>query len=76
MHDDAEHRITELEIRLAWQDDLLETQNLTLVRQQQQLDLMQQQLRRLYDMLTQSAAAPGESGSLLAQLQQEIPPHY
>lgn len=76
MHDDAEHRITELEIRLAWQDDLLETQNLTLVRQQQQLDLMQQQLRRLYDMLTQSAAASGESGSLLAQLQQEIPPHY
>ena len=35
---------------------------------------MQQQLRRLYDMTTQQGQA--ESGSLLAQLQQEIPPHY
>ena len=72
----AEDRLTELEIRLAWQDDLLETLNITLTRQQQQMDLMQQQLRRLYEMLNQHSPAPGESGSLLAQLQQEIPPHY
>ncbi|MCK6437193.1 SlyX family protein [Rivihabitans pingtungensis] len=73
MHD-TEDRITELEIRLAWQDDLLDNLNQALIRQQQQLDLMQQQLRRLYDMTTQQGQA--ESGSLLAQLQQEIPPHY
>lgn len=73
MHD-TEDRITELEIRLAWQDDLLDNLNQALIRQQQQLDLMQQQLRRLYDMTTQQSQA--ESGSLLAQLQQEIPPHY
>ncbi len=71
---DTEDRITELEIRLAWQDDLLDNLNQALIRQQQQLDLMQQQLRRLYDMTTQQGQA--ESGSLLAQLQQEIPPHY
>lgn len=52
MHD-TEDRITELEIRLAWQDDLLDNLNQALIRQQQQLDLMQQQLRRLYDMTTQ-----------------------
>ncbi|HNX70016.1 SlyX family protein [Rivihabitans pingtungensis] len=73
MHD-TEDRITELEIRLAWQDDLLDNLNQALIRQQQQLDLMQQQLRRLYDMTTQQGQV--ESGSLLAQLQQEIPPHY
>ena len=73
MHD-TEDRITELEIRLAWQDDLLDNLNQALIRQQQQLDLMQQQLRRLYDMTTQQGQI--ESGSLLAQLQQEIPPHY
>lgn len=71
---DTEDRITELEIRLAWQDDLLDNLNQALIRQQQQLDLMQQQLRRLYDMTTQQGQV--ESGSLLAQLQQEIPPHY
>lgn len=73
---DTEHRLTELEIRLAWQDDLLEDLNLTLARQQRQIELMQQQLCRLYAMLNQSAPATGEPGSLLAQLQQDIPPHY
>lgn len=63
MHD-TEDRITELEIRLAWQDDLLDNLNQALIRQQQQLDLMQQQLRRLYDMTTQQGQV--ESGSLLA----------
>jgi SlyX protein len=73
---DTDHRLTELEIRLALQDELIDSLNLALNRQQQQLDLQQQQLRRLYDMLQQPQGDSTEGSSLLAQLQQEIPPHY
>ncbi len=73
---DTDHRLTELEIRLALQDELIDSLNLALNRQQQQLDLQQQQLRQLYAMLQQPAGDAPEGGSLLAQLQQDIPPHY
>lgn len=67
-----EQRITELEIRLAWQDELLSSLNDTIVRQQQTLDLQQAQLRLLYNKLhanTQEINRP-------IRLEDEIPPHY
>lgn len=66
-----ESRLTELETKLAFAEDLLETLNQTVIRQQGQIDSMQQQLRllhqRLQDVLpNDDARSPRD----------EIPPHY
>ena len=66
----AQARLTELETKLAFAEDLLETLNQTVFRQQGQIDLLQQQLRllhqRLQDALPDDARTPRD----------EIPPHY
>lgn len=66
-----EDRITELEIKLAFQDDLLESLSQTVARQQQQLDLLQEQMRVLYRQM--SSNDPDSSGLPGGH---EIPPHY
>jgi SlyX protein len=67
---ETEQRIAELEIKLAYSEDLLDTLNTTVFRQQQQIDLLQEQLRMLRQQFSDSL--PGEPGSL----RDEIPPHY
>ena len=66
----AQAHLTELETKLAFAEDLLDTLNQTVVRQQGQLDLMQQQLRLLHQQLQD--ALPDEARSP----RDEIPPHY
>ena len=66
----TESRLTELETKLAFAEDLLETLNHTVVRQQAQLDSMQQQLRLLHQQLQE--ALPDET----RPPRDEIPPHY
>ena len=66
-----ESRLTDLEIKVAFQEDLIETLNLTVARQQQQLDLLQAQFRALYPQVRAAAPMGAES-----QPQHEIPPHY
>ncbi|MFC3625459.1 SlyX family protein [Vogesella amnigena] len=66
-----ESRITELEIKLALQEELMDALNLTVARQQQQIDLLQEQLRHLYR-LQQAGSQPEEQRSL----RDDIPPHY
>lgn len=66
-----EQRLTELEVKLAFQDDLLDALNLTVSRQQQQIDLLQQQLRVLYRQLQSQQTGTAGVGTA-----QEIPPHY
>ena len=66
----TEDRLNELEAKLAFAEDLIETLNHTVIRQQGQLDLLQQQLRllhqRLQDTLPDDTHTPRD----------EIPPHY
>ncbi|AMR82133.1 SlyX family protein [Cupriavidus taiwanensis] len=64
-------RINELEIKLAFQEDLLDTLNSTVARQQQQIDLLQEQFRALYQQVRSAATTAAEADPL-----QEIPPHY
>lgn len=66
-----ESRLIELEIKVALQEDLLDALNLTVTRQQQQIDLLQEQLRHLYQ-LQQGASQDDVGGSL----RDDIPPHY
>jgi len=64
-------RLTELEIKLSLTEDLVEELNRTVYRQQEQIDLLQAQLRLLYGQM-QSNAEPVEPRNL----RDEIPPHY
>ncbi len=65
-----EERLNELEAKLVFAEDLIETLNQTVIRQQGQLDLLQQQLRLLHQQLQN--ALPDEARTL----RDEIPPHY
>ncbi|MDP1605698.1 MAG: SlyX family protein [Rhodocyclaceae bacterium] len=65
-----EARITELEVKLAFAEDLLETLNRTVYRQQEQINQLQHELRTLRQQMLQ--AQPAEQRNLL----DEIPPHY
>jgi SlyX protein len=65
-----EERLNELEAKLAFAEDLIETLNQTVIRQQGQIDLMQQQLRLLHQQLQETR--PDEAGTP----RDEIPPHY
>jgi SlyX protein len=67
---EMEARITELEIKLGLTEDHLEELNRTVFRQQQQIDLLQAQIRELY--LLMQPAGPGEARNP----RDEIPPHY
>ena len=66
-----ETRLTELEIKLSFCEDLIETLNTTVYRQQQQLDRLQQETLALREQLADTAPA-GES----RLLRDELPPHY
>jgi SlyX protein len=65
-----EARLNELEAKVAFAEDLIETLNQAVIRQQAQIDSLQQQLRLLHqqlrDALPEEARTPRD----------EIPPHY
>ena len=67
---DAEHRLTELEIKASYTEDLLEQLNLMVYRQQQQIDALAQQVAQLRQQSPEpafgAARNPGD----------ERPPHY
>ncbi len=63
-----EDRLTELEIKASYADDLLEQLNTVVARQQQQIDLLQRELLALRQQL-RDAPGVGSSGH-------EPPPHY
>jgi SlyX protein len=64
-------RLTELEIKTSLTEHLVEELNRAIFRQQQQIDLLQEQLRHLYGRM-QANAEPVEA----RDLRDEIPPHY
>ena len=66
----AEARLAEIETKLAFAEDLLDTLNQAVARQQGQIDSLQQQLRLLHQQMKE--AAPDEARSP----RDEIPPHY
>ncbi|QDQ27152.1 SlyX family protein [Chitinimonas arctica] len=64
-----EDRITELEIKFALQDDLLDELNRVVALQQQQMAWLVQEVRRLQEQ--NRSQDGGKQGA-----EQEIPPHY
>ncbi len=67
---DLDARITELEIKLGFMDDLVESLNDQVARQQQLIDLLKAEVLRLNDQVQDSAPATFRS------LRDELPPHY
>jgi len=66
----VESRITDLEIKISYTEDLVEELNRTVFRQQQQIDLLAKELRNLRDQVQNNQ--PQEFRSL----RDDIPPHY
>ncbi|SCC05371.1 MULTISPECIES: SlyX family protein [Snodgrassella] len=71
-HIELQHRIEELEIQSALQEETIQSLSDTIARLQQTLDLQQAQLRLLYQRLPDRADSGGESFNPAS----EIPPHY
>ncbi|MFT3718676.1 SlyX family protein [Pseudorhodoferax sp.] len=70
-NDTVLRRLDALELKACEAEDLLETLNLTVYRQQQLIEVLQRQLETLRRQLPDpAAAAPARS------LRDELPPHY
>ena len=65
----SEERITNLEIKLSFAEDLIEKLNETVYKQQQQIEFLYRALKAIKE---QASSGGGGGGSL----KDEIPPHY
>ena len=65
-----EQRLNDLEIKASYTEDLLEQLNMTIYRQQQQIDLLINEVREL------KRQAPEGGGAAVRNLRDELPPHY
>ena len=63
-------RLTELEIKLGFTEDLVDTLNRTVAEQQRQIASLQDQLRAIYSQMRQ------QGSSEKSDPRDEIPPHY
>lgn len=67
---DTDRRLTELEIKASYADDLLDTLNQMVARQQEQIDLLLREVSRL-----RQRGEP-EASPAARDLRDELPPHY
>ena len=63
-------RLTELEIKITYTEDLVDELNRTVFRQQQQIDSLIAEIRNLRDQVQNSPEQQARN------LRDEIPPHY
>lgn len=63
----SDERITNLEIKLSFTEDLIEKLNETIYKQQQQIEFLYRELKAIKEQA-------GNSGG--TSLKDEIPPHY
>lgn len=66
-----EDRIIELEIKQAYQEDLIQALNQVVADQQKQIGKLEETCKLLYDKIKSLAQADGHSGAV-----DERPPHY
>ncbi|MFI3181050.1 MAG: SlyX family protein [Methylococcales bacterium] len=68
----TENRLIELEIKAAYQDDLLQTLNDIIATQQQQIDRLERAYKNIHERVDSLASkSPDDSA-----IQHELPPHY
>ena len=66
----VESRLSDLEIKISFTEDMVDELNRTIFRQQQQIDLLMLQIKALREQVR--TAEPQEQRNL----RDEIPPHY
>jgi len=69
--EELEARIAEIEAKLTLSEDLLETLNTTVYRQQQYIERLERELRAMRDQVEAMSAAAEPAAP-----RDEIPPHY
>lgn len=68
--DEIDKRLTDLEVKASFTEDLVDHLNQTIARQQQQIDLLLREVMLLRRQV-QEGGAP-----LARSLREELPPHY
>ena len=68
--DKTDQRLTELEIKASFSEDLLDQLNLVVVRQQALLDLLIREVKQLREQQPDGVAGGA------ARLMDDLPPHY
>jgi SlyX protein len=71
---ELEKRLTDLEVKACYLEDLVESLNTLVYRQQQHLDSLTRELLRLREQGALHASDAGGTG--FRSLRDEIPPHY
>ena len=66
-----ESRLAEIEIKLSYTEDMLEELNKTVFRQQQQIEVLQAELRAFRERLQND-----DDQDVPRDLRDEVPPHY
>ncbi|MGY0196843.1 SlyX family protein [Leptothrix sp. BB-4] len=66
-----DQRLTDLEVKLSYTEDLVEHLNTVVIEQARQIDLLVRELTRLRRQAEDSTTAPG-----VRSLRDELPPHY
>lgn len=70
-HDDrVEDRLTDLEVKASFAEDMLDQLNQVIVRQQEQIDRLLRDLRELRE------RRPSSDDGTFRSLRDELPPHY
>lgn len=70
MADTTDDRLTQLEIKLSYAEDLLDTLNVLVARQQDQIARLQHQVQHL------SHQGGPDGAPVVRNLRDELPPHY
>ena len=68
--DAIDHRLTDLEIKASFNEDLLDQLNQVIIRQQQQLDALVRELAQLRQQM------PDAGSGALSRPGDDLPPHY
>ncbi|MGI4777850.1 MAG: SlyX family protein [Janthinobacterium lividum] len=71
-----ESRLTELEIKSSFAEDLLDELNLLVFRQQEQIDRLLRQVHQMRQQMPEGRGTDGPGGTGAADARHELPPHY
>ena len=72
----SEERITNLEVKLSFAEDLIENLNQTIYKQQQQIEFLYREMKSFKEQMSASGSEGLGGGNDARDLRDEIPPHY
>ncbi len=69
-NDATDHRLTDLEIKASFNEDLLDQLNQVIIRQQQQIDALVREVAQLRQQI------PDAGSGVFSRAGDDLPPHY